>query len=372
MINLEGYQDVRERLIALTRDLILIPSIPSRPNEQRRCFEFIKNHLESIGHIEVHEYEKHGVPSLVALPKGCRKPDILMCGHLDVITHPDLGVYRSEIKDGRIYGPGAGDMKGALAVMLEIFRQVHSKAAGFSLGLAVTADEEVGGECGIGFLVNEKHVRCKEAMIPDGGALNEITVEEKGILHLKVKCFGHSAHAARPWLGNNPIENLMKALSELKVFFDAQRLSNTHWYPTCCVTMIGTENQTVNRIAADASAVLDVRFPPPFRMDNMLNQIKELLGEGINLETIISAEPTQLLPDLLYQAITENITGKAAILIRDDGGSDARFLAKLGIPVLMSRPCVGNLHAQDEWIDIDSMVLFYRIYESFLQKKLMQ
>ncbi len=48
----------------------------------------------------------------------------------------------------------------------------------------------------------------------------------------------------------------------------------------------------------------------------------------------------------------------------------ARFLAAFGIPIMMSRPTVGSLHAEDEWIDIKSMTVFYQIYDNFLIQKL--
>jgi len=55
---------------------------------------------------------------------------------------------------------------------------------------------------------------------------------------------------------------------------------------------------------------------------------------------------------------------------RECGGSDARFLCRHDIPVLMSRPLVGNLHAADEWIDIASMVQFHRIIARYLEERL--
>jgi len=366
------HEDIKERLVALARDLILIPSIPSRPEDRQRCYEFIRNHLESLEHIKVREFTDNGIPSLIAAPDGCHNPEVLMCGHLDVITHPDISVYRSEIKDGRIYGPGAGDMKGALAILLEVFRIIHSRSKDISLGIAVTADEETGGESGIGYLYDKQAVRCKSAMIPDGGSLNQITVEEKGILHLQVKCKGHTAHAARPWLGDNPIEKLMDQLTELRKYFNEMKITAGHWFPTCAITIMDTENKTVNRIASEASAVLDVRFPPPYTMEKMLEKIKEILSDDIEVEKIIGAEPTHLFPDALYQRVTEEVTGQSVELIKDDGGSDARFLAKDNIPVMISRPLVGNLHAQDEWIDIESMVKFYQIYERYLTQKFLK
>ena len=89
------------------------------------------------------------------------------------------------------------------------------------MGIAITSDEESGGESGIGYLFKDEGVRCKSAMIPDGGSLSEVTVEEKGILHVHVSCDGHSAHAARPWFGKNPIDILMDKLNELRIFFSS-------------------------------------------------------------------------------------------------------------------------------------------------------
>lgn len=369
MINIDDIE-IQDRLVNLTRDLMLIPSIPSRPEDRRRCFEFIRNHLESIESVEVHEFEKDGIPSLVALPKGISEPSILMCGHLDVITHPGIDSYRSHINEGRIYGPGSGDMKGALAILLEVFRHIHTNFNHASLGIAVTSDEETGGEFGIGYLVNEMGLRCGQAMIPDGGSINEVTVEEKGILHLKITCDGHTAHAARPWKGENPIEILMDRLNELRKVFDDFEQNKDHWHPTCSITMISTENQQVNRIPDNVCAVLDVRFPSPHAVSDMLQLIQKTLGPKISVEKIISAEPTLLLPDPIYIKMTEEITGKPVRMVKDDGGSDGRFIAAHGIPVIITRPEVGNLHATDEWINIKSMVQFYHIYQKYLELKL--
>jgi len=90
----------------------------------------------------------------------------------------------------------------------------------------------------------------------------------------------------------------------------------------------------------------------------------------MKMATLVSAARTQLAPDPLYLSITEELTGKPVKLIREHGGSDARFIASHGIPVIMSRPFVGNLHAVNEWIDIDSMAMLYRIYEEYLRRKL--
>ncbi|MBZ0167568.1 MAG: M20/M25/M40 family metallo-hydrolase, partial [Candidatus Omnitrophica bacterium] len=319
---------IEQRLVALTRDLMLIPSIPSRPMDRQRAFDLIKNHLEVLDHVDVKEYEENGVPSLVAIPKGVRKPKILMCGHIDVIEHEDPECYRSHIENGRIYGPGAGDMKGSVAIILEVFRHINSTMEKPSLAIAITADEETGGEFGLGYLVNKVGLTAHKAMIPDGGSLNDVTVEEKGILHLKIRAAGQSAHSARPWLGVNPLEELMHKLSHLKSSFQVMQENHEEedrWYPTCAVTRIATENKQINRIPSEAYAILDVRFPAPYSIRKIKRHIKETLGDKMDIEMIISAEPTNLSPDPEYQRVIEEITGKGAQMVRDDGGSDARF-----------------------------------------------
>ena len=363
--------DLQKRLVALTRDLILIPSDASRPDDIERGFEFVINHVESLDNIVVNKYYHCDIPSLVALPKGVDQPKILLCGHIDVITHPDVHSYRSQISDGRIVGPGSADMKGPLAILLEIFRNLHMQYDELPLGLAITSDEERGGNSGMRFLFDEVGLRCDVALIPDGGSLSEITVEEKGILHLNIQCNGHSAHAARPWLGNNPLERLVNAVARLQKNFDSLRKGEDHWHPTCALTIVKTLNQTVNRIPSDAEATLDIRFPAPYTVKEMLNHVRNLLGKEINTHTLISAEPTLLSPDPLYLSVTEEVTGKPTTQEKEDGGSDARFIGCLNIPVIVSRPIVDELHSTDEWIDIESMETFYRVYELYLKRKLL-
>lgn len=361
---------IRERLVALTRDLMLVPSIPSRPDDIRHCYNMVKNHLEALEGVEVCEYEENGHPSLVAAPVDCQRPKILMCAHLDVIAHPDLSVYKSEIRDGRIHGPGSGDMKGELAILMEVFRSVLRRAPGAPIGLAVTSDEETGGESGVGYLFGQAGVRCDLAMIPDGGSLNEVTAEEKGILHLEVYGRGRAGHAARPWLAVNAVEALISGLGRVREYFRGFEVDHSTWIPTCAVTLFSTNNQTINRVPSEARATLDIRFPAPHTVASILAAVRGALGEDLETRVVIGAEATRLAADDLYLEIIQEVTGQPARQIRDDGGSDARFIAACGIPVIMSRPLVGNLHARDEWIDIESMVAFYRIYEEYLVRKL--
>lgn len=360
------------RLVELTRDLVLIPTCYSRPDDIERCIEFIKNHLEETEEIDIQIYRPHGIPSLVALPKDQSNPDILLCAHLDVVLLHEDAKYRSHIKNGRIYGPGAADMKGPLAILLEIFKNIHARIPGASLGLMITSDEERGGDYGVKFLFGEVGVRCGVAIMPDSGSLNNITIEEKGILHLAIRCHGPAGHASRPWLVENPLEKLIDSLREIKKLFNEKIENEDNWYSTFTVTIIRTENEAFNRIPEYAEAICDVRFIPPYSTNDMIKIIEEKLGSDMDLEAIISAEHSHYSPDPLFIKITEEITGKPVKFSRAHGATDARFITSLGIPVIMSRPEVGDLHSEKEWIDIESMATLYSVYGKYLEKKLLK
>jgi succinyl-diaminopimelate desuccinylase len=361
---------LRQRLIELTRDLILIPSTRDRPEEIERCLEVVINHADLPDAVEVRRFREEGSPSVVILPRNIEIPEVMLFAHLDVVSRPEGTEYRSTVSDGRIYGPGSGDMKGELAILLEIFRDFHGRHPGISLGIAVTSDEETGGANGTRFLFEKAGVRCGVAIIPDSGTLNEIAVEEKGILHLKLQARGSSGHASRPWLADNPMERMVVALNHVRNYFETLRDGDEHWHPTCAITMLHTENRVSNRIPSFAEAVCDIRFPPPYTSDRMIAAVKQFTDGAMEFEVLVSAEPIKVSPDPLFIAATEEITGKPVTLIREHGGSDARFICRYGIPIIMSRPFVGNLHAENEWIDIASMETLYRIYERYLEKKL--
>ena len=362
-----------DRLVSLTRDLISIQSTRHLPHEIARGFSFLRNHLEAVEGLSLREVESGGVGSLVAMPQHIDVPDVLMLGHLDVIDHPNADVYQSVVRDGRIYGPGAGDMKGQVAIILELMCDLQRRFPGLSVGLAITSDEERGGEHGARFLFNDLRLRCGLALVPDGGSLGDVTVSEKGILHVRLSATGKESHAARPWLVPNALVRLSRALVAVHDHFDAmtkpEGASPDHWYPTCSPTIGRTANDTINCIPAEAHAYLDVRFPPPHTVADMLETVRSIAGPDVDVDIVMSAEPTHLAPDSEYLRITEQVTGTPARLVRASGGSDARFIAQHGIPVILSRPRVGNLHGTDEWIDIDSMGVFYRICAQFILQR---
>ena len=369
MVSNRTDESLETRLIKLTRDLILIPSDVSRPLEIDRAFEFFKYQMDDLPEIEIKMFEKNGCPSMMASPKGISQPEVMFIGHLDVIHHSEDSVYRSKVENGKIIGPGAGDMKGALAIMLEVFAAMHRRYPGISLGILITSDEERGGKNGVEYLFGEEGLRCKVALIPDGGAPDKIIQREKGLIHVTLRGRGNSAHAARPWQGNNPIPLMMQRLLNLQALFDKFKQDGEHWYPTCALTSIRTQNDTINKIPDDVEATLDIRFTSPHSVSSILSEVRKTLGNEIESRVLVSSEPSEFDPDPIFTSALEKHVGKKPELCGEDGGSDGRLIAPYGISVVLCRPLVGRLHSSEEWIDIESMVTFYRVYESYILQK---
>jgi succinyl-diaminopimelate desuccinylase len=371
MIEIEP-DNLREQLIQLTRDLVMVPSSAERPDDIERALEIVRHHVDDLPGVGVQLYRSEGNPSIAAMPEGSPTAcDILLCAHVDVVSHGNASFYRPEVQDSRIIGPGAGDMKGQLAILISLFRAAHHLRSGLSLGLVVTSDEEVGGMHGIRHLLEDVGLRCGTAIIPDGGSIDRFPVAEKGILHLRVQIAGMAAHAARPWLGHNALQRVSHILRRLEQAFPLPETtaSDEHWYPTCVPTVLQTANASINRIPPSAELLLDCRFPPPFTAEEMCARVRTLLAPKDQLEVIIAAEPSALNPDPEFLRIVSEVSGLPAREIRESGGSDGRFFAAHGIPVILSRPEVGNLHDRDEWIDIPSMLLYYRIAATYLNRR---
>ena len=362
--------DLQKQLVQLARDLVMIPSSVDRPGDVERALELIRHHVDYIPEIDVRLFESYGYPSLVAMPKSsplhCQ---VLLSAHIDVVAHTDDAVFHPEISGDRIIGPGAGDMKGQLAILIHLFTAAHRAFPGASLGLVVTSDEEIGGMHGLRYLLQDVGLRCDKAIVPDGGSLDRFPVEEKGILHMHARLKGSSSHAARPWLAVNALQRAARLIESLHSTFPLREdHDGDHWYSTCAATMISSTNHAINRIPDDIEVGLDCRFTPPYTAEAIREKIEAMLEPEDSLKILISAAPTSLNPDERYLDIASDVLGRPVERVREPGGSDGRFFAELNIPVIMSRPHVGKLHDQDEWIDVPSMLIYYEITGKYLNE----
>jgi succinyl-diaminopimelate desuccinylase len=357
-----------DRVVALLKDLILVRSTAANPEGLHHALRLIRSHVEDVPGVRVESHESGGLPSFVALPEGVSRADVMLVAHTDVVEAPPEHFY-PVVEDGRLYGRGAGDMKGQIAVLTELFRQALTRRPGLPIGLMITTDEESGGDHGVRFLLNDVGYRCARAIIPDSGRLNEIVVVEKGLINGRLVARGQAGHSSRPWLSDNAVHRLIRNLDRVLAHFEAAAgNAREHWHATVSANILHTDNRTINLIPDRAEATIDIRFTEDVTAEAVVRQVVSVLDDRTEFVPDIIAEPLHTEADPLFVQVTERVTGAPVKVTKEHGGSDGRYFTRLGIPVLMSRPEVGGLHSNREWIDIASMVTYYRVLEAYLEE----
>ncbi len=281
---------------------------------------------------------------------------------------PNLKDY--EVKDGKLYGRGACDMKNGNAIIMLVMQYFAHQEDKPSLGAMFTTDEEIGGRDGAKYLV-EQGYRCKVCLIPDGGKIyDQIVVAGKGILELRVTAKGKSTHGSRVWEGENAIEKLMDTFRIIKAEFPPEDRED-HWYETVNLGKLNGGTAT-NKVPDFAQMELDFRFTEKYTSESLYQKIRKLVPDDIDIKITSTGEPVFVEPDnpylKEYLTVNREILSKEAIQIKEHGATDGRHFAKYGIPILIQQPDRVNYHGLNEYTVIDTLEPIYEIYKKFVER----
>ncbi|MDO8625555.1 MAG: M20/M25/M40 family metallo-hydrolase, partial [Candidatus Diapherotrites archaeon] len=216
MSHFESKKKLREHLINLVTELV---RFPSHGDELEKFVPLIRFILSYFGRerVYIRQHNHQGIPSVVISTVDTKHPEILLSGHLDVV--PSSRRYIAVAEGPLLYGSGAVDMKGGVAVIMAILKHFSRSRQKPSLGIMLTCDEETGGEHGTRYLLAEEHYRANFVVINEGRRRYDIVTREKGILVLRFRATGNYIHSAYPWQGPNVLEDLMRFCLSLKKLF---------------------------------------------------------------------------------------------------------------------------------------------------------
>jgi len=359
-------------MINLLEQLIAFKTTKDNPQEIRRGFEFISS-LFNPGVFNTQILEKNGKYSLFISFDGrdAFKPKILLNGHFDVVPAEDESQYKLRVEGSRAYGRGTVDMKGMVAVLVEVMRELGKRENPPDIALLLNGDEEVGGENGAGYCVRELGVNPKFVVCADGGGDTPFRIvnREKGTLWLNLVAKGRVAHGAYSWLGDNAIDKLITAIQKIKEFVGAT-VPNA-WKSTCNLGVIETDNKTPNKVPGLARAVLDIRFTEELAKtpEELAQRIIELAPE---LEISALEKGSALFvpadnPVLQeFKKSAEGVLGKEVEIAFEHGATDARYFAEIGVSCAVFGAVGGNMHAEGEWVNLESLELNRQILLKFL------
>lgn len=350
-------------LIDRAVQLIKFPSLSSDFQVCTEMLTAIEHDLKDIPNVIVKRFESNGHPSLVATIGDTRNPQCFLYSHLDIVpAHKEQ--FEPEIKRGRLYGRGSGDMKGPAAACIEAFIK-FAKNDPRSIGLMLTTDEEIGGMNGVNYLLDNCDYSCEVAIIPDNATtLSDLIINQKGIILTKVWAEGHSAHGSRPWLGENAIDRLYLHIQKLREKFPLEPKGISVNLGKICA------GDQINQVPDYAEAYLDLRFPQTADYSKIIEALNEVFNG--NFEVILDCNPFVIESDnewlSNFKQIIEVKLNKEALFKSETGGSDARFFSNRGMSTIVTGISKGNTHAEDEWVDIAELETFYNSLIEFGEK----
>ncbi|MGB9910060.1 MAG: M20 family metallopeptidase [Candidatus Hydrothermia bacterium] len=365
---------MKERIADLLAELVKYKTVSNNLEELSKIVDYVEDQIKNLEGLLIRRYMVNGKPSLFATFYNTYHPELLFVGHLDVVdARPEDFVPRRE--GDVMYGRGTLDMKGACAVMIELLKEVSKLPEKPNVGFLFTTDEEVGSENGVKYLVEREGIGGEFVIIPDGGEDFQLVVEGKGVFHVKIIARGKATHGSRVFEGDNALDKLVSIYNEIKSRFHPEPCGDPeHWHNTISLgKMVGGDS--INRVPDYGEMYLDIRFVYPFTVSKMEQMIREIIEKYPNTSyELISTGETVFTPRenpylQKYKKIAEDVLQRKVNFAKEHGATDGRFFSERGMAVLITAPHGGNIHGNDEWVDLNSLVKLFEIFLRFVQEK---
>ena len=323
--------------------------------------------------------------------RGTSAPVICFAGHTDVVPTGPLEQWKSdpfkpEVRDSRLYGRGAADMKGSLAAFvtaIEAFVAEHPSHLG-SIALLITSDEEGVAVDGTARVVDSLNLRGElidYCIVGEPTCVDELgdTIKNgrRGSLSGTLIVKGIQGHIAYPHLARNPIHLAAPAIAELaQTIWDE---GNEYFPPTTWqISNINGGTGATNVIPGDVTILFNFRFSTASTPDSLQARVHGILDRH-NLDYDLKWEfsgkpyltPRGSLVDAISHAITA-VTGIEPQLSTSGGTSDGRFIADICPQVVEMGPCNATIHKINEYVELADLEHLPRIYRLTLENLLLK
>ena len=388
-------KNIHEHPVEILQRLIQF-NTTNPPGHEAACISYVRELLNEAGIESTLIAKDPERPNLIArLPGEGKAPPLLLYGHVDVVTTENQPwqqpPFEGKLIDGYVWGRGALDMKGGVAMMVSAF--LRANAEGLhppgDILLAIVSDEEAGGNFGAKFLV-EDHADLfkgiKYAIGEFGGftltiggkRFYPIMISEKQICWMKATMRGKGGHGSIPEKGGAAaklakflkaldendlpvhvtppakmmVETMAAALGGLQGLILRQLTNSTltdfvlkslgsrgrTFYPLFRNTVSPTilhGSSKVNVIPSEISVELDGRLLPGQTPDDMIRELRAIIDEDVQLDVLRfepgPAEPDMSLFDTLASVLKEIDPHGIPVPLLLSGVTDGRFFSQLGI-----------------------------------------
>lgn len=387
-----------DEIVDFTRELIRIPTVNPPGDAYEDCARLIGERLAQCGFAidflvpETHPDHSRAYPrvNVVATWRGASdRPLVHLNGHMDVVP-PGAGwtvpPFEGVVRDGRIYGRGACDMKAGIAAAVfaaEAIRRADVALKG-TIEISATVDEESGGFAGVGWLCEQGRIsstRTDAVIIPEPLNVDRICIGHRGVYWFEVITHGRVAHGSMPFLGTSAIDAMTAILERFRTdYLKAISKRRTRMpvvpaeagRPTLNINAVAggqpTDSIQTPCVADRCRAVFDRRFLAEEPFDEMRNEIHRFLaairGAGhyeVNDLMVVHPVCTPAgapVIGALHRAVAQ-VLGRPATLIASPGTYDHKHVDRIGgvKNCVAYGPGILDLaHQPDEWCAIDDLI----------------
>lgn len=347
-------------LLARTAAMVDVPSVS---HDEAALTDRIEADLRALGRLEV---ERVGA-NLVARTDLGRPTRLVLAGHTDTV--PPNGNEGARIDGDTLWGLGAADMKGGLAVMVALAEAVPDPAV--DVTWVFYAGEEVRAEHnGLGHLARDR----PDLLAADVAILGEPTdgaIEAgcQGTMKLQVSLRGARAHTARPWMGRNAIHRLGAVLRAVEELPERRPVLDGCEYREALQAVEVTGGVAGNVVPDVATVTLNRRFAPDRTPAEAEAEVRALLapiledGDELEVVDMAPAAPPGLTHPVLRALVEQHGLPVRAKL----GWTDVARFAGLGVPACNLGPGDPTLaHTAEERVDRASLERSYEVLRAIL------
>lgn len=351
--------------------------------EDAGCLDLLTSHLEPLG-FRFERYSANGVDNLWAR-RGEASPLLCFAGHTDVVPTGPVEQWQSDpftptIREGKLYGRGAADMKTSLAAFVVAIRRfvaAHPRHQG-SISVLFTSDEEgpaVDGTVKVVQALADRGERIDYCIVGEPTSVKRtgdmIKNGRRGSLSGVLTVKGVQGHVAYPHLARNPVHEVASAIAEMaQTRWDE---GNEYFPPTTWqISNINAGTGANNVIPGDCEIRFNFRFSTASTTETLETRVHNILdrhGVTYDLEWRYDGRPYLTkkgdLVDAVARAI-KKVTGIDTELSTTGGTSDGRFIADICAQVVECGPTNATIHKIDECIGVDEIGHLTGIYQQIM------
>ena len=359
-------------VIDIAKELIAFDT-SGPPTKEQPCAQWIKDFLEDLGldaEIQVVDKDRANVIGKIGMGQG---PGLVLSGHMDVVLAGDPALWKVTapfepvVRDGRLYGRGACDMKGPDACILQAVKELAKEKFRRQLSVVFTAGEDTGGWY-VSKVIEEKKITPDDAMygvIPEPSMMDIIPVH-KGSGGAEVLISGRAAHSSKPELGINANQKAADFLIALRGL--QSKLNETRHPllgPTTVECTMMTGGFKANIIPDQARLTLNFRLIPEHRDPTVSRKWFEDMIAALSLrDPEFKAELTS---HRAREPLDVPLNSRIVAILRDILGSrvvgapyytEAVNYTKAGIPTVICGPgSIDQAHTPDEYVSLEQLDL---------------